>query len=581
MAESSHDSVSYPPLSLGPDFDDPLQSDPQSDFHESPSLQQPSTESHGRFTPQFDWPFAEDLQGLPLSGLEVAQMSQSLAAPTQTQSSFIRLTSLLKDSFLETPTPSPSSRLGLAACTGLDLFDVSAWFDIIRSLTIDVRAKSCNMSNITQASVSEIFPNLNPPRNSARPIRPLRTSATSRQRRSSTDHSGPSKRRQNEDASQDKGSLRGLDSQQKISQQRPSKNSMEGPYCCPTTACKFSTMNFDQWHTHQSRKHFPSEIFVCGINSCTKLCNKGPNNPCKRKDNFVTHLKDSHDYESGTALDQEVSKRTVKVTGLFHDKCGFCSETLETREASIEHIGDHIKSGHKITDWTHRCTSLEHTLQHHVHFEISLDRPATDDNSSENFDQLIQLDDYDHGDGGNLIDQELNSDTREDCASIYACAAPSRRSAGYSPHTCVLPLRTSTRHRVLSSRTSAKNTSDNPDAYAITSGRYTGHSLARLNEQAGPLPSFTATGSSSAQYTLREESFLYTWYEDENMSRQPKWDRLSRWEGQSNYSTPRDWTMGTKLFDRYGQGSFRGEPTEPNSSHLGSRWCDEWNYWIK
>ncbi|KAM0799397.1 hypothetical protein BDR22DRAFT_890297 [Usnea florida] len=249
------------------------------------------------------------------------------------------------------------------------------------------------MPNRTQASLSEISPDLNPPRNSARPSRPLGTIATSRQR-SSTDYSGPSKRRQIEDVSQDKGLLRALENQQMISQQRPSKFSMEGPYCCPTTACKFSTMNFDHWHTHQSRKHFPSEIFVCGLNSGTKPCNKGPDNPCKRKDNFVTHLKESHGFESGHALDQEVSKRTVKVTGLFHDTCGFCSEILDTREASIEHIGDHIKSGDKVTDWTHRCTSLEHTLQNHVHYEISLDRPETDDISSENFDDLIQKNVY-------------------------------------------------------------------------------------------------------------------------------------------------------------------------------------------
>ena len=452
MAESPYDSVSYPPLSLDLDFGDILQ-------------------SH----------FAEDPRGLPLSGSEVAQtsqMSQSLAAPTQAQQSFICLTTILKDSFLETPTLSHSERLRLAACTGLDGSDVSAWFDIIKSLMIDVGANSTPMTNITQASVSGISPNLDPPRNSARPSRPLRTSATSRQRRSSNDYSGPSKRRQIEDVSQDKGSLRlrALDNVQNFLRKRPRKNSMEEPYCCPTTACKFSTMNFDQWHTHQTRKHFPSEIFVCGINSGIKPCNKGPDNPCKRKDNFVTHLKESHGYEPGHALDQEVSKRTVKVTGLFHDTCGFCSEILDTREASIKHIGDHIKSGEKITDWTHRCTSLEHTLQHHVHFEISSNRPETDENNSENFSDLIQNDDYDHGDGGNLFDREPHSDTREDCTPTYACASTSGGSAGDNPfhraNSSGISRIYSPYARTIPSGRSVGYTEESPYDCAITSERY-------------------------------------------------------------------------------------------------------------
>ena len=104
----------------------------------------------------------------------------------------------------------------------------------------------------------------------------------------------------------------------------------------------------DQWYTHQTRKHFPSEVFVCGINPGVKPSNKGSGSPCKRKDNFVTHLKESHGYQAGEALDNEVSKRTFRITGLFHDKCGFCSKTLDTRETSLEHIGAHIESGDNI-----------------------------------------------------------------------------------------------------------------------------------------------------------------------------------------------------------------------------------------
>ena len=569
MAESPHGSVSCPPLSLDPDLDDFLQNFPPSDFQENHSLQQPSTESPGRLTAEINQSFAEDPQGLPLSGSEVAHMSQSLPAAAQSQHSFIRLTSFLKNNYLEMPTPSPSERLRLAACTGLDQSDVSAWFDIIRSLIIDVGANSIPMPTITQASVSELFSNLNPPQNSARPIRPLRTTATSRERRSSTGYSDPSKRRQIEDVSQDKGSLRALENQQEVSQRQPSTPSKKGEYCCPTTACKFRAKNFDQWHTHQSRTHFPSEIFVCGIKSSTKPCNKGPDDPCKRKDNFVTHLKDSHGFEPGHALDQEVSKRTVKVTGLFHDTCGFCSKILATREASIEHIGDHIKSGDKITDWTHRCTSLEHTLQHHVHFEISLDRPEMDNHSSENFDGLIQRSDYDHGDGGNPFDREPNSDTREDCAPTHACASTSGGSAGDSPYACTVPSGRSARYTrdssyacastsggsagdspyacTVPSGRSARYTRDSSYACTITTGRYTRHSLARSIEAPGPLPSFTKVPL-------------------DDMSRKSISNHLRRSERQPNSSSLGDWTKGTRLPDRYEQRSSRPGSSRANSS---------------
>ena len=508
-----------------------------------------------------DFPQSEDTQGLPLSGSEMIQMSQNLAAPGQAQSSFIRWTSLLKDSFLETPTPSPSERLRLAACTGLDRSDVSAWFDIIRSLMIDVGANSIPLPNPTQASMSELFPNLNPPQSSARPSRPLRTSATSSQRRSSPGYSGPSKRRQIEDVPQDKGPLRAFDNQQKVSQRRPSKSSLEGPYRCPTTACKFSTMIFDQWHTHQSRKHFPSEIFVCGIVSGTKPCNKGADNPCKRKDNFVTHLKESHGFETGHALDQEVSKRTVKVTGLFHDKCGFCSDTLDTREASIEHIGDHIKSGDKITDWTHRCTSLEHTLQHHVHFENSSNNPETADNSSENFDDLIQKGDYDHGDSANLFDREPSSDTREDSGPTYACASPARGSAGDSLYACAVP-----------SGGSAGYTRENPSACATPSRSFTRHSSARLNEPAVPPASSTTTCVPPATFTrsLPDRTVMSSL----NTSLCPSGSDYKYHKSKSSglcepwrtSSVSRDWTMGTKLRDRY-EGEMVRESSRAHSSH--------------
>ena len=152
-------------------------------------------------------------------------------------------------------------------------------------------------------------------------------------------------------------------------------------------------------------------------------CNKGLGSPCKRKDNFVNHLKKSHGYQLGEALDKEISKRTTRVTGLFHDKCGFCSKTLDTRDMSMEHIGAHIKSGANVDTWTHQCTSLDHKLQDHVHFldepEPEDDNPEDDDDDNgddgddtdqRNFDDWTQGGDYDAGDDGNDVDRNLEQD---------------------------------------------------------------------------------------------------------------------------------------------------------------------------
>ena len=123
----------------------------------------------------------------------------------------------------------------------------------------------------------------------------------------------------------------------------------QGQSCYPT--CIFKTGKMDHWYTHQSRKHFPSEIFVCRMASGQKPCSKGLDDPFQRKDNFATHLKESHGYESGELIDEEVLRCTTKVTGLYHDKCGFCSKTLDTREDSVAHIDRHIEDGDAIDDW--------------------------------------------------------------------------------------------------------------------------------------------------------------------------------------------------------------------------------------
>ena len=355
MAESPYDTFHQQPSSADPNLDALLLDSPQSNFGEIHSFQQPATGNFGLFTPQATHLLANDTQSLPPFEAEEAQMSQSLATSAQAQNIFIQSTLILKASFLKTPAPSMGEVSRLAAQTGLDQYGVSTWFDIIRSLKANDGAKILPTPEVTQAilpqrsdfNVSENSPpppmDLNTLRTTDRRNRPSQTKAATRRRSSPSRNLHPTKRQRKGQSEQRKTTNSTLNDQAKASRRRPSKVLGENQYCCPT--CKFQTGIMDQWYTHQSRKHFPLEIFICGKKAGTKPCKKGPDSPCKRRDNFVTHLKDSHGYQLGETLNKEVSKRTVKVTGLFHDKCGFCSKTLDTREASMDHIGAHIESG--------------------------------------------------------------------------------------------------------------------------------------------------------------------------------------------------------------------------------------------
>ena len=165
-----------------------------------------------------------------------------------------------------------------------------------------------------------------------------------------------------------------------------------------------------------------------------KPCNKGPESPCKRKDNSVTHPKDSHGYQSGEPLAKEVSKRTIKVSGLFHDKCGFFLKTLDSRETSMKHVDAHIESGDNVGKLTHQCSSMNRELQHHRHFESFLDEPVPKDDSSDdddgddddddgsedkndtdrdNLGYWTQSGDYNAGDGGNDFDRNYEQNCHQ------------------------------------------------------------------------------------------------------------------------------------------------------------------------
>jgi hypothetical protein len=93
-------------------------------------------------------------------------------------------------------------------------------------------------------------------------------------------------------------------------------------------------------------------------------------------------LKNTHGFTTGHELDREVRNRTIEVTGLFHEKCGFCERDLASWEASMLHIWEHVESGTRMADWNHTCET-DHELTANIHYKIPPENTVLDENSSE------------------------------------------------------------------------------------------------------------------------------------------------------------------------------------------------------
>ena len=395
MAAHSESNIPQQPSSLDLNLDGLLQISPHLTFDEGYPAQQSTIRNFGGATPQTTRLLTEDLQPQPTFNGDPIQTSiKAPAASAEVQDFFIYSTSILKASFAKTRNPSDTEISRLAVRTGLDEYRVSTWFDMIKDLPGDNELKTLPTPEMTQAYVPP-YSNLSDvfgfplaasidrglsATDEHFPTWSSQTKATRPRMRSSIVISPPRKRKRKEKASQNSKSSLAMDDHQEPPQRHSDKALKQGQFCCPT--CSFKTGKMDQWYTHQNRKHFPSEIFICRMKSGGEPCNKGLEHPCKRKDNFATHLRESHGYESGVTLDEEVSKCTVKVTGLFHDKCGFCSKILDNREDSMAHIGRHIEDGNAMDDWIHQCTS-DHKLKRRVHFDISPDEAEIDDADSD------------------------------------------------------------------------------------------------------------------------------------------------------------------------------------------------------
>jgi hypothetical protein len=140
-------------------------------------------------------------------------------------------------------------------------------------------------------------------------------------------------------------------------------HSGRGQFGCPD--CRKISGTKGDWFLHQDRKHFPRFVYPCrGTDDrpCT-------NTPFQRRDNFRTHLKNSHSFGSGPGLEAEILERSVEVRNLFHEICGFCKADLVDREESLLHIWKHVEDGTRVADWDHSCSS-HHILQLHIHYEL-------------------------------------------------------------------------------------------------------------------------------------------------------------------------------------------------------------------
>ena len=165
----------------------------------------------------------------------------------------------------------------------------------------------------------------------------------------------------------------------------------------PCLDCRKSFDSAPGWKYHYDRTHFPDEGYKCPKPS-QDGCKFSSDHIFTRKDNYKKHLHRFHNYQ-GENLSKEIKKQSVAIDGLFHDTCGFCSETLIDREQSMAHILNHLREGKRHNDWCEKCTSSNHDIMSHVRREALVDESSTDGDSSEGNDR-----DQDDPNGGNAPD---------------------------------------------------------------------------------------------------------------------------------------------------------------------------------
>lgn len=109
--------------------------------------------------------------------------------------------------------------------------------------------------------------------------------------------------------------------------------------------------------------------------------------PFFRPDNFTTHLRGEHSC-GAEEISQLKTSCKFRTRNLFHQVCGFCDDTFETRDESIEHIKNHFREISErpnpppdlgASEWRERCES-DHKLRRGVHYLVQ--DQTEDDNSN-------------------------------------------------------------------------------------------------------------------------------------------------------------------------------------------------------
>ena len=125
----------------------------------------------------------------------------------------------------------------------------------------------------------------------------------------------------------------------------------------PCQSCKKAYPKLSYWHNHQSRVHFPPQVYVCLVCFEEKPSGLGPSTKCRKRDNFRSHQirLHSHNNDNGkVTLKKEMKRCTIEITGVYHDTCGYCWERLPDGKTSRKHITQHMNDGETRT-WKHQC----------------------------------------------------------------------------------------------------------------------------------------------------------------------------------------------------------------------------------
>ena len=320
---------------------------------------------------------------------------------------FLHATEVLRDAFLREPNPSKKEMWETSAEAGLFQYQVISWFRSARTF----REKTSARARITPE-----LPRSSPPstltlnaeasqhripassRSSIQPTIDFFAPGNSQKRKSRSRMNHPPKRKRQKNPSNTTSTLDTNYSQDSSS----SGASVKRQYPC--LSCHEVFCKSEDWRSHQEECHFPKERWVCG-NTHPRLSSV---HPFTRKDNFRTHLRSPyHNINEAQELERAVSNGTINFTGLFHDKCGFCSQDLDSRDASLEHILADIEKGYQLSDWTHQCISPDHDIERHVRLrlgrqdsELDNDRFHDHDNDHRDFDGFNPDSGNNPGDGG-------------------------------------------------------------------------------------------------------------------------------------------------------------------------------------